>query len=519
MRIVRTAACLLVVASTVISAQADDVMVEGRGEGERLHRMGADESLSDVAARFLGGKEYVPELLKYNGVENPLTVKPGFLLAIPGRTRAEALLSLDCAEKAVVIAIDQGAERFAIEELKQARQTLAGARAAWGVTAYSKAKSLGMLTIQRASEAASLAAERAEIGLQYRVSSVHRDVSFKATDAAEWIVAEVGTVLGAGASIRTGSGARAELTAEDGSRIQVRADTEVTLREIVRDRRTSRTTTRLKLLLGEILGTIEKQPTDDSKFEIESGHSSTAIRGTSLQVAQQARTTRVMVHEGEVAVAGPGWIQALKQDMGLAMVGRSRPRATPLPLAPALDSPAGDGVTTASQSVLFTWCRTGTREFAAQNRLPLLSHRARSRLTYRFELAADEGFNAVVMDEKLRGTCLKSCVLPPGVYYWRVSSVNAYGLEGTPSAPRQLTIQRELGVRIVPSVAPVNQGTRLVFGPHTRFGIEPAAPDTSVVAFETGLGAAALLPGGGRYLPVRGHRGLRAQRAGRGLGR
>ncbi|HOO77741.1 MAG TPA: hypothetical protein PLI51_11935 [bacterium] len=64
---------------------------------------------------------------------------------------------------------------------------------------------------------------------------------------------------------------------------------------------------------------------------------------------------------------------------------------------------------------------------------------------YRLEISADRDFAVVVDDRLAAGTDGVGSELPPGTFFWRVSSLTAEGLEGPPCGPRLLVVSPEIG--------------------------------------------------------------------------
>jgi len=108
----------------------------------RVYQLKATDSLRELAARFLGGEEFLSELLAYNRVSNPLELGHGSFIGIPGEERVAALAAIEKANEATRKAIAAAAQTYALDELKAAQEGVDAANAARGRALYAKASEL-----------------------------------------------------------------------------------------------------------------------------------------------------------------------------------------------------------------------------------------------------------------------------------------------------------------------------------------------------------------------------------------
>lgn len=139
-----------------------------------------------------------------------------------------------------------------------------------------------------------------------------------------------------GATIRTGSGGLALIVTADGSKVQVRADSDFALTTA------SPSETTFTLLKGAISCWVRRQ--DGRRFKIRSSGSVAAARGAVFDVAGDGRTSRIDLFQGEVLVAdsfggrtiaSPGQRVTVSAARGLIGTSSLPPgaRATPEPAA------------------------------------------------------------------------------------------------------------------------------------------------------------------------------------------
>ena len=440
-----------------------------------VYRMQEEETLADLAEVYLGGREYVPELLAFNSVQNPTTIGPGSLLVIPLDVRRQALQVIQRSEEALDQAREAGADRFAVRLYREAASSLDAARQHRLDAEYAKASAMAARTAALADEAIQEANRNALEPKDGRVVTVHGLVELSEDDGATWRSVRAGDPLPLTALVQTAGDARAEVVLEDGSEIQVREGSRLSIAQYLRDQRSGRTDAELRVILGEMLGRIKPKATDDSELEIKTGGASIAVRGTVLRVKADAQgETRTELLEGSAEVRplrGRARSRVvLPPQFGLlARDERKLPRPVPLLPPPSLLNPAADPYETARQQLTLEWA-------------PLKSRCRRA--SYRVELAQDEKFNQILLNERLSGSQVQTDVLEEGDYFWRVSSLDRNLLEGESAEPRAIRIRKNLDVDLFYTGPLVQQDGQWIGSAETQFDVRPAREDTSVVRME-----------------------------------
>ena len=452
-------------------------------KGFAVYTVQEGDSLQALAQRFMGGTEFVDELLGYNRIENPASVGPGTLLAIPTEVRAEAIAALSRAEDAMAAAHAAAAETYAAEAYDDARGTIREARADREKGGYANATALAELGARKAAEAARLADERAPVQQEARITFVQGAAETSLDQGGTWSAARVGDTLPVAGMLRTGPDARVELTLAEGSIIQIASESTFLLENFRLDRRTGQRNSKLRVLVGNILGTVEPREVESSIFEIDSGNASIAIRGTQLRVGADAGTTRLSMLEGATVITAAGARVDVPRNFGTFAEG-NRPPVKPLELFPPPTqlAPREALHITAVQTPSFSWH-------------PVYHRRVDG---YRLEIARDLAFNAIVQEHRVQEPGTTADVLAEGDYFWRVSTVDRNGLEGKSSATRALRIQRNLEVDLQ-SAAPLldHDGLRLARRDN-EYLVRPARRDTSVVQLEYSLDGQGYQPTGER---------------------
>ena len=440
--------------------------------GFKVYTVQPGDTLESLSTEFMGGPGFVDELLGYNEIANPVTVIPGTLLAIPLQVRRDAIQALSKAEIGIGEAADAMAEEFATEEFADAISDANEARRERARGAYSKALAKAELATVKAKECVRLAKLRAQIQQEAIVSAVAGLVEVSTDHGASWVKVADGGTLPVSGQLRTGEGSRAEVTLADGSVIQIAHSSVFELQNFLLDRRDGKRNSKLKVIVGNILGQVEPRKVESSVFEIDTGGAAIAIRGTAMRVGVEDGSSRLSVLEGLAELSAAGKQEIVPADFG-SFVRKGRPPAKPVRL---LDPPTGLVPPmaihqTALQTPLFRWQRIENRRVSS----------------YHLEIARDVDFNAIVQDHVVSVPECRADVLPEGTYYWHVSTTDKRGLEGKFSRPRELRVRKHYDVEIVPSKPLFEYEGRLLASHDVVFDARPVRKDSSVVKMEYSL--------------------------------
>lgn len=436
-------------------------------DGAVIYEVQPGDTLQEICERFLGGNEYLPELLGHNRIADPNTISAGSLLAIPREERTDAITALSRAENALAQAIDAAAETYAEQEFRDARRAVENSRQSREQGEYSQSLATARVGLLLANRARKLADERAPVEQDATLTAVHRTVETTTDGGDTWLAAKQGDRIGLGMEIRTGSDSRAEITLADGSVLQVNAESRFAIQRFVLDRRDGMRTSRLKVIMGSILGHVEPRKVDTSEFEIDAGEASVAIRGTELRVEEDQGTSRLAVYGGNTSMRAGGKEVEVPEDFGTVSRGGRPPAPPEKLLSPPIDlSPRAVIHRTANQRPAFQW----------------QPHPARPAAAYLLEIATDTAFNRVEQGRRVERPGLRADVLPAGTYFWHVASIDDKGLIGEYSRFRRLEIRKEYGVRVMPSEVLISTQGRKLAQPDVTYAIRPSKEDTSVVA-------------------------------------
>ena len=454
LRLVSALACGLLLVHPAAAERATTCRVQG------------GETIRDVAARVLGSADLADELLQLNQITDATQVTPGTLLALPGPEREEALKRIKGAAEAVQSAETRGAGQLCTAELDSARLALKGAEAARAAAAYSKASSLAAVAATRAQEAGDLAEQRASVAEAARVAGAN-GLSRKA-GTGDWIEARAGELVQAGDKLHTAAAGSAVLELADGSVVQLGAQTELAVRELQRDQRTSQRKQSLQLTAGEV--SVRAAPASaGAGLEIRSAPAVLMAQAAAFDLSRAASgDARLACHTGTVQLAAGARTLAVPAGSGLRIsregtLGELQAR----PSAPRLADNWAAGLTTGVARVILTWLGVAGAE------------------SYQVQVARDPAFQQRVHEDALTAVTLLTPDLSVGTYHWRVRARTRDGLVGDWSPVGTFQSVFDLRARVDGQGPSVERNGQRVYAPGVRVRPLPAQAATSIIRYET----------------------------------
>jgi hypothetical protein len=246
-----------------------------------------------------------------------------------------------------------------------------------------------------------------------------------------WQNAKKGVKLKRGDRIRTRGGSSCVVQFDDGSQLTIKSDSLVLIDELSEDIRTRTKNSAIKLLVSDVEASILRPTARGSRFLIETPGSVAQVKKARMNIrVGKDNQTEYKLISGDVSVNAGGQDVRLNENdvIRLASEGKVVSRGKLLGV-PELALPANLywKVTTGSEIPLgFSWRRVAEAA------------------SYRLMVATDRFFTNVVYDNKRLGrTSARVDKLTPGIYYWRVSSIDRKGQESLFSSFRVLRISQD----------------------------------------------------------------------------
>ena len=226
------------------------------------------------------------------------------------------------------------------------------------------------------------------------------------------VTASAGMELQSGDRLRVDGNSNATVRFADGSELLVLGDSEILFDTLSAYGETGMVDTRMRLQGGQVDTRVKPSRGGGSRYEIITPAAVAAVRGTDFRVSADtdAPVARSEVLEGTVLVSGSGTARSVPAGFGvLARAGE--PPAKPKPLLPAPDlSPQAPVLE--HLPLQFDW--QAVEQASA----------------YRFQVAASDAFDSLLVNATGKGTRGYFPDLPNGEYALRVRAIDSDGLEG-----------------------------------------------------------------------------------------
>lgn len=347
--------------------------------------------------------------------------------------KAQARRLITGVEKQLDQAVVMGIKDLSFEDYNSAQETLFSARTAYDGRKYSESQILA----EQAKNALEKALDRLRSDDFFRrernasVSHTRGTVEVNLSGTLDWQQVKKGMKLRKGDKIRTRSGSKCVVQFDDGSQLTIKSDSLVSIDDLSEDIRTRTKNSAIKLLVSDVEASILRPTAKGSRFLIETPGSVAQIRKARMNIKVSANEeTEYRLLSGEVTLqAGArrvvlGESEIVRLARGGAVLAKGK-----LLQVPSLRNPGNlEWRVTRREKVPvdFTW--GGVSEAAA----------------YRLMVATDRYFSNVLYDNRsLTRTGIRLTDLGPGLYYWRVSSIDSAGRESLFSSFHVFRITRD----------------------------------------------------------------------------
>lgn len=255
------------------------------------------------------------------------------------------------------------------------------------------------------------------------VTFVSGEAMFRIKGQSVWKKLSVYEKLTDGAMIRTaGPGSAVDLTYLDGSVVQIRPDTSVSIAASGKRGETI-TERRFVVETGRVISRIKKALGAESRFQIDTPSAVAGVKGTEFRTSVDAdKTTRTEVIDGVVDLKSIKNTTVINKGEGaLARAGEPTTTAVRLLAAPLPTHPSP-----IYKSIPFD----------------LMFNKVEGAVSNRIVIARDSEFRYPLSDSFIKsGEPVSVAGLKDGLYYVRTSSIDSHGLEGVESAAFELKIR------------------------------------------------------------------------------
>lgn len=408
---------MLLVSSGAIDAEVDPM--EAPFEHVRFDEA---DTLRGLVGKYLHDPDLWPLVLALNNIASPADLRPGTELALPVRQVTVADQALMNSLHDIQAATAEGARIFAPVEIGQALENRDAA-------ILQRERGEWRQAVSSAAEASDFAREALEISVAQRdraaeavVSDVQGRVEGRAPAEQAWSNRLPNDVLVEYEKLRTLSNSSTQITFRDLSRLRLNPNSNATIQRMRSDPLTGGEVAKVSLAEGDFYALLN-QLSDRTSFEIEVPGVETTTNSADFWVRKDAESARFVNYDSAgLQIARGSEVITLGKNEGAVLTGAGTRRALvldrPLPMAPA------------PGAIIYT---------AAA---PLAWQKLEGARGYWLEVAEDPGFNKMIFSRwEVEAQGVSMTGLEPGHYYWRVAGLDALGLPGAWSTPRDFTLR------------------------------------------------------------------------------
>jgi hypothetical protein len=374
-------------------------------------RVDQNFDIRKVAQNYFGDANLWPFILKHNKLKSLGDLKQGTALQIPQKKVSTLLDAINRANRSIQNAVQIGAKVLAPEILSESESLYK--------SALQQKENLEFdSSIQSAQQAAREADRAFKQTKEIRDKTIDAIVSFKKgtlqkrfSSSLSWQSAELFENLKENDMARTLALSLARITFHDLSQIKLNENSQAVIQRSRFDALTNKTSSKVKLEKGDAYAQLLNSP--KKKFDLDIPGVKTEINSKYFWVEKSTSDTKLANYNGEIKVEVQDSAVVVKKNQG-SIIPKDGPPTKPTELlsAPDLISPA-DQSQYFNFDVSFTWA--GVENAAG----------------YWFQITRDPEFKELVLMQKnINSTNFQAANLQPGIYYWRVCSVDKLSLPG-----------------------------------------------------------------------------------------
>lgn len=406
-------------------ALAGPARAETDGGGDFLVvTIGSDETIREVADRYLSDPDLWPEILRSSGIETIADLRPGTELRIP-------VNEITSANRALIESLGQiqkanlaGAQIFAPDEIGRAVDLHEQALAKRLLRDWFATRDLAHASFDEATAAIAVSERNRDLAAEALVTDRNGAVEGQRPEDLAWRDLQLRSILVEEEKVRTLSDSTAQITFRDASRLRLNANSNAVIRQMRFDPLSRREEAKVSLIEGDFYALLAGGSDDRSRFSVEIPQVDAVIDSGDFWVSNAAGSAKFANYDDAVVrVAANGGAVTLGRNEGTIVDAGEKPSdALAVLTAPVLAEPADEG------SVYVT--------------APELSWEpVDGSAGYWLEISSDQNFQRVV--ESAFGIGRPAYVAKPldaGDYFWRVSALDGFGLPGERSEIRRFRV-------------------------------------------------------------------------------
>lgn len=416
----------LAVAVTVLSTTTT---IPAFGQQDEVLRITLQEgqSIRDVAQEHLADPDLWLEILHFNNLSSVMEIQPGLALKIPTGIIANANQALLESLTLIQEATNQGARLFAPKLISDAvdlrNQALQQRKASqWDNCA------------QLAQDAKDVAQRALDVTLGHRdklaeavLSDRHGSVQGRKSAELVWSTRILNAILVEEERIRTLSRSTGQITFLDESRLRLNENSQAVIQRMRLDPLQRTEEAKVTLVEGDLYALLTGK-SKRKQFALEVPGVETSIDSTKFWASRDKRTAKFTNYDDRrLQVSSQGVSVALGKNQGTVVHQRQVPvAAVKLLPSPELDLPL-DGKQVFRNTLALSWSAVAKAT------------------GYWLEVALDPTFKKMVVSRwGLMQSSFQAQDLEPGLYYWRVASLDQFGLPSPWGEVRRFRIHTDI---------------------------------------------------------------------------
>jgi len=392
--------------------------------------IGSDDTIREVAERYLSDPDLWPEILRSSGIESIADLTPGMELRIP-------VNEITSANQALVESLGQiqkanlaGAQLFAPDEIGRAVDLHEQALEKRLLREWLPTRALAEASFTEATTAIAVSERNRDLAAEALVTDRNGSVEGQRPEDLAWRDLQLRSILIEEEKVRTLSGSTAQITFRDASRLRLNANSNAVIRQMRFDPLSRREEAKVSLIEGDFYALLAGESDDRSRFSVEVAEVDAVIDSGDFWVSNTAGSAKFANYDDAlVQVAANGGEVILGKNEGTIVDEGEKPREAVAVLPPpSLAGPDDERIVYVAS--------------------PELSWRpVEGSAGYWLEIASDQNFERVVENAfGIGGTAHAAKPLAAGDYFWRVSALDGFGLPGERS--------EIWGFRVTPDDAP-----------------------------------------------------------------
>jgi hypothetical protein len=384
----------------------------------------ADQTIRQIAEEFLSDADLWPEILKSSGIGSIADLKPGMELKIPvgeisaaNRALAESLAQIQKANEV-------GAQIFAPDNIIRALDLHDQAQEMRLQRDWAETRSLAEASHAEATTAIEISEAKRDQRAEALVSDRNGAVEGQRPEDLSWRDLALRAILVEEEKVRTLSDSNAQITFRDASRLRLNANSNAVIKTMRFDPLRNTEEAEVSLVEGDFYALLAGGGDSRNSFNVDVPDVEATIQSANFWVANDGESAKFANYdEGSISIAAQGETVALGLNEG-TLVARGESPADAVSLLPPPDpaEPADESLVHL-QTPEISW---STVDGAAG---------------YWLEIAEDQNFGGIVESQfGLGEPRFVTTALPVGDYFWRVSSLDSFGLPGERSQVFRFTV-------------------------------------------------------------------------------